>query len=489
MLTINYKSMHSETQKLTVKEKIGFGLGDGAANFIFQTLMLLQLSFYTDTFGLSAVAAAGLFLVARLWGAVADPIMGAIADRTNTRWGKFRPWILWTAVPFGIIGYLAFTTPDFGTTGKLVYAYITYMLLMTVYSANNIPYSALSGVITGDMEQRTSLSSFRFVIVVLATLAIQGFALPMVNHFGQGDSAKGYQITMGIFSALAVLFFIVTFSTTRERIKPAPQQKSSLKQDIADLLGNRQWVIMFCVFLFMFIFLAIRNSLLVYFFKYYLHIESQTAFLHNVDKGLFGLLGILGVMGENADIAGNTFSFVNVISQLVALLGIAFSKPLAARFGKRDAFRTWLIIAGIFAGLFIIIPANGVWLAFILSLLFNFSWGVTMPLPWAMMADVADYGEWKTRRRATGIVFAGVVIGLKVGLALGGLLAGLLLDGYGYVSNVAQSARALMGIRLTVSIYPAIAVACCVVALFIYGINRKVEYQMQDELAERRKAY
>jgi Na+/melibiose symporter-like transporter len=481
--------MHSETQKISVKEKIGFSLGDGAANLIFQTMMLLQLSFYTDTFGLTAGAAATLFLVARLWGAVADPIMGAIGDRTKTRWGKFRPWILWTAVPFGIVGYLAFTTPDFGTSGKLIYAYITYLLLMTVYSANNIPYSALSGVITGDMEQRTSLSSFRFVLVVLATLAIQGFALPMVNHFGQGDSAKGYQITMGIFSAIAVLFFIITFATTQERIKPAPQQKTSLKQDITDLFTNRQWMIMFFVFVFMFIFLAIRNGILLYFFKYYLNVESQRAFLEGLDKGLFGLLGSMGMTAASADIAGNTFSVINIFSQIASLLGIALSKPLAIRFGKRDAFRTWLIISGIFAALFIIAPPTGVLLTCILSILFNFSWGVTMPLPWAMMADVADYGEWKTKRRATGIVFAGVVIGLKVGLALGGFLAGQLLSLYGYVSNVAQSAGALRGIRLTVSIYPVIALVLCVIALFIYGINRKVEYQMQDELAERRKNY
>jgi len=376
-----------------------------------------------------------------------------------------------------------------GTTGKLVYAYITYLLLMTVYSANNIPYSALSGVITGDMKERTSLSSYRFAVVVLATLAIQGLALPMVNHFGQGDSAKGYQITMGIFSALAVLFFFITFATSKERIKPAPQQKSSLKQDIKDLLNNRQWVIMFSIFLFMFAFLAIRNSILVYFFKYYLNIDSQREFLVGIDKALFGLLGTLGVLGAKSDIATNTFSFINIISQLVTLLGIALSKPLATRFGKRDAFRSWLMISGIFAALFIIIPSDGIMMTFILSLLFNFAWGVTMPLPWAMMADVADYGEWKTKRRATGIVFAGVVIGLKVGLAIGGYIALQLLDIYGYVANVAQSAKAITGIRLTMSIYPVIALVCCVIALFIYGINRKVEYQMQDELAERRKSY
>ncbi len=481
--------MQTETEKLSVREKVGYSLGDGAANFIFQTFMLLQLSFYTDTFGLTATAAATLFLIARLWGAVCDPVFGALADRTHTRWGKFRPWILWTAVPFGILGYFAFTTPHFSAAGKIIYAYITYFLLLTVYSANNNPYSALSGVITGNMAQRTSLSSYRFVAVTLATIAIQGFTLPMVNHFGQGDSSKGYQITMGIFSALAIIFFLITFFTTKERIVPHPSQKTSLRQDLSDLLKNRQWVLMFLVFLFMFIFLAMRNSILLYYFKYYLNPESQHAFLVNADKILMGLLSLVGMTGANTDIAGNTFSVINIISQLAAILGIALSNSLARKYGKRDIFRLWLGVAGIVAVLFAFLPPEAVTLAFLLSVLFNFSWGVTMPLPWAMMGDVADYSEWKNNRRATGIVFAGIVVGLKVGMAIGGALAGYLLSRYGYVPNVVQSQDAVRGIRLTVSIYPAIAIILCVVLLFIYGINRNIENTMQDELAERRKNF
>lgn len=481
--------MQPGTEKLSVKEKVGYSLGDGAANFIFQTMMLLQLSFYTDTFGLTAGAAATLFLVARLWGAVCDPVFGALADRTNTRWGKFRPWILWTAVPFGVLGYLAFRTPDFGSAGKLVYAYLTYFLLLTVYSANNNPYSALSGVITGNMKERTSLSSFRFVVVTLATIAIMGFTLPMVNHFGQGDSARGYQITMGIFCALAIIFFLITFFTTKERILPPPQQKTSLKQDLSDLFHNKQWVMMFVVFLFMFIFLAMRNSILLYYFKYYLDPESMRSFLVNIDKGLFGLLGGLNMTATGANFADNSFSVINIISQLAAIPGIAVGNILAKRFGKRDVFRTGLVVAGVMAALFYAVPATGVWAILILSILFNFSWGVTMPLPWAMMADVADFSEWKFSRRATGIVFAGIVVGLKVGLAIGGALAGWLLNAYGYVANVAQTASSVQGIRLSVSLFPVIALALCVIALFLYGIGKKTEYQMQDELAERRKTY
>ena len=481
-------TMQPDTGKLSVKEKIGYSLGDGAANFIFQTMMLLQLSFYTDTFGLSAGAAATLFLIARLWGAVCDPVFGALADRTNTRWGKFRPWILWTALPFGVLGYLAFKTPELSASGKLIYAYITYFLLLTIYSANNNPYSALSGVITGNMKERTSLSSFRFVVVTLATIAIQGFTLPMVNHFGQGSSSKGYEITMGIFCALAVIFFLITFLTTKERIVPPPQQKSSLKQDLADLFHNKQWVVMFTVFLFMFVFLAMRNSILLYYFKYYLDPESMRAFLVNIDKVLFGLLNGLGLTGAGANFADNTFSVINIISQLTAIAGIAVGNALAKRFGKRDVFRTWLVVAGVMAALFFVIPPSGIMLTFILSILFNFSWGVTMPLPWAMMADVADYSEWKNNRRATGITFAAIVVGLKVGLAIGGALAGWLLKGYGYVPNAEQTPSALKGIRLTVSIYPVITIIICVIALFIYSIGKKTEEQMQDELAARRTA-
>lgn len=477
-----------QTQKLSIREKVGFSLGDGAANFIFQTIMLLQLSFYTDTFGISAVAAGALFLVGRLWGAAVDPVMGVIADRTETKWGKFRPWILWTAVPFGIFGFLAFITPDFSLTGKLVYAYITYILLMTIYSMNNIPYSALSGVITGDMKQRTSLFSVRFVVVCLATIAIQGFALPMVNHFGKGDSAKGYGITMGIFAVLATLFFFITFFTTKERIKPDPKQKSSLKEDISTLFKNKPWVTMFILFVMMFIFLAIRNGNLLFFFRYYLDVDSLTIFMHNVDKGIFGLLGTLGFVGENANYADSAFSFMNILGQLAAIVGIMVSNSLAVRFGKKITLIAGFLLSVICTVLFIVVPPSGIMFTLILQVLFNFSWGITMPLPWAMMADVADFSEWKHNRRATGIVFAGIVVGLKVGLALGGALGAFILSLYGYDKD-ALTPFAVFGIRLSSSIYPAIALVIVILTLFFYQISKNLELKIQDELAERRKAY
>jgi len=483
------------TEKISIREKVGFSLGDAAANFIFQTIMLLQLSFYTNTFGISAGAIAVLFLVGRLVGAFADPVMGVIADRTQTRWGKFRPWILWTAIPFGIFGFLAFYTPDMEQAGKITWAFVTYILLMLIYSANNIPYSALSGVITGDQRQRNSLFSVRFVFVVLATIAIQGFAIPMVNHFGKGDSAKGYMITMGIFSALAVIFFILTFSWTKERIKPNPQQKQSLRQDISDLIHNGPWVIMFMVFVMMFIFLAIRNGMLLFYFQYYLDTPSMTTFMNTINNGLGGFLEVIGLAGSNADAAGSVFGITNIFGQLASILGIAVSAVLVRNMGKRNTFIAGLVLAVVFAALFYFIPPSSIILVLVLQILYNFSWGITMMIPWAMMADVADYSDWKFNRRSTAIVFAGVVIGLKVGLAIGGAISSMLLSWYGYVAPpakvawIAQAQHAVEGIRLSTSIYPAIAVVVMIGLLFLYKITRTTELQMQDELAERRKKF
>ena len=221
--------MHSNTQKLSVIEKIGYSFGDAAANFVFMTLILYQLNFYTDTFGVAAGVAGSLLLVGRLWDAFVDPVIGMAADRTNTRWGKFRPWILWTAVPWGIIMVLAYTTPDWGTTAKVVYACVTNILLMSIYSANNTPYSAMTGVMTDDGNERTSLSSYRFVAAMIAQLIVGGFTLPLVAKLGAGDSAKGWQLTMGLWALVCVACFLITFATTRERILPDPAQKLSAR--------------------------------------------------------------------------------------------------------------------------------------------------------------------------------------------------------------------------------------------------------------------
>ncbi len=446
------------SQKLSIKEKVGYALGDTAANLIFQTMVMFQLVFYTDTFGISAIAAGTILVVVRIFDAVFDPIMGIIADKTNTRWGKFRPWIVWTAIPFGVMGFLTFLTPDLSMTGKIVYAYTTYILLMMVYSANNLPYSALSGVMTGDLGERTSLSSYRFVFAMIAQLIVQGLALPMVNYFGEGDSVRGYQFTIGIFSALAVLFFFITFSTTKERIKPDPAQKATVKEHFRDLTKNGPWIAMFLLTLILFITLSMRGSVVLYYFRYYVGDESF-------------------------------FSMFNVLGTVSTIIGIFFSKAVSMRFGKRNVFIGGLIGTTLFTALFVILPPEAVNVMFVMEILRQFAYGFTIPLLWAMMADVADYSEWKNKRRATGIVFSAIVFALKAGLGFGGAITGYMLSLYGYVPNAAQTADALTGIKFTMSIFPAITFGICTVILFFYKINKQLEIQITDELAERRKAF
>lgn len=444
--------------RISVKEKVGYAFGDAAANFIFQTMLVFQLAFYTDTFGITAAAAGTLFLVVRFWDAIFDPLMGVVADRTNTKYGKFRPWVLWTAVPFGIMGFLTFTTPHFGPHGKLVYAYVTYIALMMVYSANNLPYSALSGVITGDLGERTSLSSYRFVFAMSAAFAIQGLALPMVNYFGHGDSAKGYQVTMGIFSVLAVIFFVITFATTRERVLPDPTQRSSVNQDFADLGRNGPWLAVFALTIFVFVTLSMRGGVMLYYFKYFVGREDL-------------------------------FSLFNVCGLGATIVGVVGSTSLAKRYGKRDVFVVGLALTVVFTAAFVAIPRTAIAAMFGVEMARQLVYGFTIPLLWAMMADVADFSEWKNHRRATAIVFSGIVFALKAGLGFGGAIGGWLLSSYGYVPNAVQTPHALDGIRYTASVFPAATFAIGVVCLFFYPIDKTLEIKITDELNARRRDY
>jgi sugar (glycoside-pentoside-hexuronide) transporter len=450
--------MANGSERLSIKEKVGYGLGDTAANLIFQTMVVFQLSFYTDTFGITAAAAGTLFIAVRVWDAIFDPIMGIIADRTHTRWGKFRPWILWTAVPFGLLGMATFMTPGFGPSGKLIYAYVTYILLMMVYSANNLPYSALTGVMTGDIADRTSLSSYRFVFAMLGAFVVQGLALPMVRYFGQGNNAKGYQITMAILSTLAVACFFITFLTIRERIQPDPAQKSDIRRDFADLAKNGPWITLFVLTVLIFVAYTMRAGVMVYYFKYYVRREDL-------------------------------FSLFNVCGLGACVAGILLCKPLSMRFGKREAYIAGLFLTVVFQSLFLVLPPGAVGLAFAVEIIRQLAYGTTTPLLWTMMADVADYSEWKTGRRATGIVFSALVFGLKVGLGLGGGIGGWLLSLYGYVPNSVQAAHALLGIRMTASVFSATPFFLGVVCLFFYQIDTELNIRMTNELAERRKKY
>lgn len=491
--------MTDSSQKLASKEKIGYALSDVATNFFFQSMILYQTRFYTDTAGISAVAVGSMFLVLRLADAVFDPIIGALADRTQTRWGKFRPWLLFTAVPFGLVFWLVYITTDFGATGKLVYAYITYALVMVLYSANNTPYSALMGVMTPDASERSSIASYRFVGAMIGQFIIQALPLPLVAKLGQGDSARGWAITMAIFGAMIIVLNLITFASTRERVQPPPEQKPSLRADLKDVFTCRPWIVMFVLTLLVFAMLVVRGSSSNYFFAYYLDQQQLKAFLDKV--GLAGsagsptawesVLGSLGLLvnadGSNAAAVGLSLFFV--LGSLIQIIGIIFSKPLADRFGKRAVFISGMAVTTVATALVFFVGPTSISMMFGLSILWALGWGPTIPLLWVMIADVADYSEWKTHRRATGFMYAGILFALKAGLSLGGALSAWVLNAYGYIPNVAQTELALSGIRLGASIYPAIALVFGLVCLGIYPIGKKLNVRIQDELVERRNKY
>jgi len=384
--------------------------------------------------------------------------MGVIADRTHTRWGRFRPWLLWTALPFGVIGVLTFTTPNLSGGAKLMYAWVTYLLLRLIYTANNVPYASLTGVMTDDPDERTSIASYRQLFANGAGFIVQSLAIPMVVFLGRGSSARGYQLTMGIFLVTSVLMFLIAFAVSKERIQPDPKQKSSVGQDLGDLMKNGPWIALFMVTTFYFIALMIRGSLMLPYFKY---------------------------------CAGNQllFSWFNGFGLTALLIGVACSTALTKRIGKRTLFVWSMVLTGVFCIALFFIPPTATIAIIALEVARQFVYGCSGPVLWAMMGDVADYGEWKTGRRATGTVTAGVVFALWIGLALGGAIAGWLLSLYGYQSNAVQTEHALMGIRLIASVYAGAAFLAAAACLMFYGINMKLNLTISHDLSERRKTF
>lgn len=480
--------------KVSIVEKIGYSLGDLAANLIFQTLMTFIAFFYTDVYKIPPATASAIIFAGGMIGAFFNPVMGVIADRTNTRWGKFRPWILWTAVPFGVMAMLAFSTPDFGPGGKVTYALITYILLVIVYSASNLPYAALSGVITGDMAERNSISSYRFVAVMIAQFIVQALLLPLVLILGDGDKAKGFESTMGIFAVVGVVFLLITFITTKERIIPKPDQKSSIKEDLSDLFKNRPWVAMLVLTIFIFITLALKGGMYVYYFENYLNEQALAVFLNDIGfnsfiNGLNNFFINMGLVGFRwpEDAATSGFSLFNGGGIIFMMIGIGFSKKLADKFGKRDVFGISLFISALCLISFFFYSPQAIGPVFASQLVHGFFYGISTPLLWAMIADVADYSEWKNGRRATAIIFSAMIFGLKAGLSIGGALVAGILAWYGYDEQlVTQATGTITGIKLSVSIFPTITFFASVACLFFYDINKKKEIEIEKALIERR---
>lgn len=488
--------MNQTNQKLSVIEKVGYSLGDLAANLIFQTLVTFIAFFYTDVFGIPAGQASLVIFICGWAGAFFSPVMGIIADRTNTRWGKFRPWILWTSVPFGILSLLAFSTPDLEGNAKVIYAFVTYFALVLIYSANNLPYAALSGVLTGNMQQRNSLSAYRFVAVMIAQFVIQVLLLPLVLIAGHGDKAEGFKNIMMIFSITGVIFFLITFITTKERVVSVVKETTRIRDDIKDLLCNRPWLIMLLVTVLIFVTLALKGGSYVYYFQYYISESHAATFLDQIgfNSLISGLNNFLTSVGLTEfqwpdDPSTSAFSLFNAGGIILMIVGIGFSKGLADRFGKRDVYGVALVTSTLFMLAFYFYPPEAVWAVFISQVLHGFFYGITIPLLWAMIADVADYSEWKNNRRATAIIFSAMLFGLKGGLTIGGALVAGLLDLYDYDANAAvQTPETINGIKLSVSLYASLPFLVAAGLLFWYEINKKMESKIERELQQRRVA-
>lgn len=477
--------MNQSTEKLSVLEKVGYSFGDLAANLVFQTLLTFLAFFYTDIYGLSTEDSSVVMLTIGLIAAFGfNPLVAALADRTNTRWGKFRPWILWTALPLGISAILAFSTPDFSYKGKIVYAAITYSFLLLLYAANNLPYAALSGVITGDMGERNSMSSYRFVAVMFAQFFVQVLLYPIVDAVGGGSRAVGIEKVMTWLAVVGTLMLLLTFFSTKERIVPTDEQKSSLKEDLADLTKNRPWLIILGVTTLLFVTLALKGGSYVYYFENYVNKEALVAFIQPLLNTLNGIG--LNFFGENPIAAG--FGLFNGAGILFMILGISVSKGLADKYGKRNVFGLWLFISTLFILVFYFFDATSVRAMFVSQILHGFSYGVTIPLLWAMVADVADYSEWKNNRRATAIIFSAMLMGLKAGLTIGQSLITWLLGVFNYNAEATlQPAEAINGIKLSVSLFPSIPFFVAVALLFFYEIDKRMETKIEAELKERRK--
>lgn len=439
---------------VTTREKIAYGLGDTASNIIFQTVMLFLTFFYTDIFGISPAYVGTMFLAVRLIDAVTDPLMGWLSDHTRTRWGRFRPYLLWFALPFGIISVLTFTTPDLSDSGKLVYAFVTYTALMMVYTAINIPYCALGGVLTTNPDERVSIQSYRFVFAMLGGLLVSGLTLPLVDYFGEGDKALGYQQTILAMSVLGTALFLLCFLGTRERDNPVKAEKLNFKSDLKALVKNDQWRILCAAATFLLTGLVLRTTIAIYYVKYYLQVPDMITW--------FITLGMIG-----------------------NIAGCALAQPLAKRVCKVKAYISlqW-ISASICIGSFFIAPDQLV-LAFVGYFLWNFFTNMGSPLLWAKMADTVDYGHWKTGVRITGMLYSSIIFFIKLGLALGGAIAGWLLAAYGYQADTEQTETAIQGILLSFTVYPALGAIIVAFVMGKYTLNRQKVSEVSLALSQR----
>ena len=450
------------------KEKIGYGFGDMASSMFWKLFGSYLMIFYTDVFGLSATVVGTMFLVTRIWDSAFDPIVGVIADRTHSRWGKFRPYLLYLAVPFAIIGVLTFMTPDLEDMGKVIYAYFTYSLMMMVYSAINVPYASLLGVISSDPKERNILSTYRMTFAYIGSFIALLLFMPMVDYFSEGYNAqRGWAMSVVVIALICAVLFYGCFAWTKERVKPISQQQNSLKDDLKDLLNNRPWWILLGAGVAALVFNSIRDGATVYYFKYFIIEENYTtaSFL-----GIsFVLSGLYLAVGQAANIGG-----------------VILAAPISNRIGKRATYMWAMAIATIFSVLFYWLDKENILMIFVFQIIISVCAGSIFPLLWSMYADCADYSELKTGNRATGLIFSSSSMSQKFGWAIGSAITGWLLSYFGFQANMVQSQATLHGIKLFLSFLPAIGTVLSIIFISMYPLSEKKMEEITINLRQKR---
>lgn len=447
------------SEEVRLKEKFAYGLGDAASCMFWKLFTMYLLFFYTDVIGLPAAAIGFMFLVTSLWSTFIDPFVGIISDRTTSKWGKFRPYILWLAIPFGICGVLTFTSPAFGTTGKLVYAYISYSVMMIVYSFVNVPYASLLGVMSSNPQTRTVLSSFRMTFAFSGSFLALLLIEPLVAFFSKGGLSGvninllfGWQMAAIVFAIIAIILFYGTFYGTRERVKSTNFVKNNFRVDIKDLIYNKPWQILFVAGVMTIIFNSMRDGSAVYYFKYY---------VRNTDAFKIWFI--------DASVSLTTLFFV--LGQAANIVGIFFAIPLSKRIGKKKTYLLAMIFATVLSIMFYFLNRENIVGIMVLQFAISFCAGIIFPLMWSMYADIADYSESVTGRRATGLIFSSSSMSQKFGWTIGGALTGWLLSYYGFQANTVQTETAEFGIRMAMSLLPAIGAILSAVAILFYPLN------------------
>ncbi|MGB2740288.1 MAG: MFS transporter [Cognaticolwellia sp.] len=441
-------------QILKLKEKISYACGDVASNFYWRVFDVFLFIFYTDVFGLHPGAVGTMMLVTRLIDAFSDPLMGALADRTETRFGKFRPYLLWGIIPLVAAGVLVFTVPDLESDGKLIWAYATYIFMMLAYTFINVPYGALLGVMTGDSQERTTLTSFRFIGAFSGGSLVAYFTPTLVSELGRGDQALGWQLTMALYGIIAAVLFVISFYNTRERISPPQKQPTPIRTDIKDLFNNKPWIILFSLALIVMMTITLRASSGTFYFKYYVGRED--------------LIG--------------SFSFVYMIS---LALGAACTPLMTKFFDKRTLLMLLMVIVAVLSSAFYLLDKTQITMMFTLQIIIGFCLGPKSPLVFSMYADTADYSEWKNGRRATAMIFSAAAFAQKLGGAFAGAMMGWLLASLGYVANQVQSQDSSYGIVLLMTLIPG---AFAIISVFIircYSLSDTEVSKLQKDLSER----